>query len=97
VLCHLCAVLGCVVHRGVEPLHCPPRARRRPIFPPAPGCTRLRDDYLLHPAARYSMRSNSQLDCWMRTALLSALSPHSPSQQMESQPNGDRYASPGLS
>ena len=50
-----------------------PRAARRapekwPDFPPAPGCARLRDDYLLHLAARYSMRSNSQLDCWMRTS-----------------------------
>ena len=34
-----------------NPSRGPPRARRWPVFPPAPGCARLRDDYLLHLAA----------------------------------------------
>lgn len=66
--CHLCTVLGCVVHRGVEPLALPAARQKMAGFPPTPGCARLRDDYLLHLAARQSMRSNSQLDCWMRTS-----------------------------
>src|SRR5487761_384843 len=38
--CHLCAVLGCVVHRGVEPLALPAARQKMAGFPAGPGlCT----------------------------------------------------------
>ena len=65
--CHLCAVLGCTVHRGARTPALPARAPGGGrTFPARPGgCARSsRGDYLLHPALRSPGRSNCQSDSW---------------------------------
>ena len=48
--CHLCAVLGCTVPGESNPALPVARQEVAGFSPPARGCARLRDDYLLHPA-----------------------------------------------